>query len=75
MNAELTEQRTALIATVERFAKTEIAPNVKVDDATAHSPPARTASRRPLLAQGSCFGVGASVVRSTRPRAQCAFQT
>jgi acyl-CoA dehydrogenase len=38
MNAELIEQRTALIATVERFAKTEIAPNVTAWDEAGEFP-------------------------------------
>jgi acyl-CoA dehydrogenase len=38
MNAELIEQRTALIATVERFAQTEIAPNVTVWDEAGEFP-------------------------------------
>ena len=38
MNVELIEQRSALIATVERFAKTEIAPNVTAWDEAGEFP-------------------------------------
>jgi acyl-CoA dehydrogenase len=50
MNAELIEQRSALIATVERFAKTEIAPHVTAWDNAGEFP-------RRLYAQAAALGL------------------
>jgi acyl-CoA dehydrogenase len=50
MNAELIEQRSALIATVERFAKTEIAPHVTAWDDAGEFP-------RRLYTQAAALGL------------------